>query len=400
MPNSLRPFFLLDESIHFLNHGSFGACPRPVFEAYQAWQRRLEHQPVLFLGRELAALDQHARQALGDYLHTAADNLAFVPNATHAVNLIARSLALGPGDQILTSDHEYGACEYTWEFICQKSGATLIHQPIPLPVQSSEEILEQFWQGVTPRTRIIFLSHITSPTALRLPVEAVCARARRAGILTLIDGAHAPGQIDLDLDALGADFYVGNAHKWMLCPKGAGFLYARPEVQHLVEPLIVSWGYHAAAPDTRGSRFLDLLGWTGTHDPAAALSVPAAIQFMQDHHWGQVRQDCHMLLRGAIRCICALVQLQPVYPLDSGLYHQMGIAPLPPDTDIAALKVRLYAEHRVEVPIIEWNGRKFVRISVQGYNTPADLDALYAGLRRLLPQVRSSALPHVQSSST
>lgn len=385
MTNELRSAFLLDPTIHFLNHGSFGACPLPVFEAYQAWQRRLESQPVLLLGREMSELDRQARQVLGQYLNIAADNLVFVPNATHAVNIIARSLALGPGDEILTTDHEYGACDYTWEFNCKKTGATYIHQPIRLPVNTIEEIIEQFWQGVTPRTKVIYLSHITSPTALRLPVEAICTRARQLGILTLVDGAHAPGQIPLDLETIGADWYVGNCHKWMLAPKGSGFLYARPEVQHLVEPLIVSWGYHATPQTTSGSQFLDTLGWTGTKDPAATLSVPAAIQFIQDHDWNQVRLDCHGLLRTTIQRICDLAQMAPLYPLDSDFYHQMGIAPLPPDTDIATLKTRLYDEQHVEVPLIEWNQRKFVRISVQGYNTQDDLDALYQGLRELNP---------------
>jgi isopenicillin-N epimerase len=388
MSPSLRSLFLLDENVHFLNHGSFGACPKPVFEVYQAWQLRLERQPVLFLGRELAALDLQARQALATYLHTTAENLVFIPNATYGVNIVSRSLKLGPEDEILTTNHEYGACDFAWEFACKKSAATMIHQPIPLPVHSSDEILEQFWQGVTPHTRIISLSHITSPTALRLPVEAICTRARQAGILTLVDGAHAPGQIPLDLEAIGADFYVGNAHKWMLCPKGAGFLYARPEAQRLVEPLIVSWGYHATPESTRGSQFQDYLGWTGTKDPAAFLSIPAAIQFMQAYKWEQVRLACHALLRSTIGRICALVQMEPSYPLDSDLFHQMGIAPLPAHTDIAALKTRLYAEQHVEVPIIEWNSRKYVRISVQGYNTSQDLEALYTGLQSLLPQVQ------------
>lgn len=388
METNVKSLFQLDPTIHFLNHGSFGACPIPVFEAYQAWQRRLEKQPVLFLGRKMMALDREARQPLGVYLNTHPDNLVFVTNATHGVNIIARSLALAPGDEILTSDHEYGACDYTWEFICSKTGASYVHQPIPLPAHSSEQMVEQFWQGVTPKTRLIYLSHITSPTALRLPIEAICQQARQANILTLIDGAHAPGQIPLDLDALGADWYTGNLHKWALSPKGAGFLYARPEVQHLVEPLVVSWGYHAAPEASTGSRFQDLLGWTGTRDPAASLSVPAALQFMEEHRWELVRQDCHILLRQAIEKLCELVQMAPLYPLEADLYFQMGIAPLPPGTDLALLKRRLYDEYRVEVPLIDWNSQKFVRISVQGYNTQADLDALTKGLRALLPQVR------------
>ncbi len=385
---TLKTSFLLDPSIHFLNHGSFGACPRPVFEAYQAWQRRLENQPVLFLGREMAGLDRQARQSLGAYLHTDATNLVFIPNATHGVNLVARSLALGPGDEILASDHEYGACDYTWEFICKKTGAATLRQPIPLPARSLEEMADQFWQGVTPRTKVIYLSHITSPTALRLPVEIICARARRVGIHTLVDGAHAPGQITLNLDALGADWYVGNLHKWALSPKGAAFLYARPAVQDILEPLVVSWGYHAAPETTGGSQFQDYLGWSGTKDPAASLAVPTALQFMEENHWELVQRGCHTLLRQALQAICALVQMQPLYPLDSDLYYQMGIAPLPLNTDLAVLKTRLYDEYRVEVPLIEWNGKKFVRISVQAYNTAADLDALCGALQALLPQTR------------
>jgi isopenicillin-N epimerase len=384
LPSNLKQFFLLDPSIHFLNHGSFGACPIPVFETYQEWQRRLERQPVRFLGREIYTLTLQARMALASYFNTSASNLVFIPNVTHGVNIISRSLELGPGDEILTTDHEYGACDYTWEFICKKTGAVYLRQPIHMPVRSAEEIVEGLWQGVTPRTRLIYLSHITSPTALRLPVEVVCARARQSGILTLVDGAHTPGQIPLDLTAIDADFYTGNCHKWMLSPKGAGFLYAQDEVQDLVEPLVVSWGYHATPLTTSGSRFIDTFAWWGTQDPAAYLSVPAAIQFMQEQVWDQVRQNCHALLTPAIQTICDLVKQAPLYPLDSDFYHQMAIAPLPPLTDIVPLQKQLYEKYRVEVPLIDWNGHKFVRISVQGYNTPADLEALIEGLADLL----------------
>jgi isopenicillin-N epimerase len=384
MTNPYKALFLLDPSIHFLNHGSFGACPIPVFEAYQEWQRRLERQPVLFLGRQAIELNFQARQALAAYLHAPPEALVYVPNVTHGVNIVARSLALGPGDEILTTDHEYGACDTTWEFITKKTGATYVHQAIPLPVQSSQEMAEAFWQGVTPRTRLITLSHISSPTALHLPVEEICARARQAGILTLVDGAHAPGQISVNLPATGADFYTGNCHKWMLSPKGAGFLYARAEVQNLLEPLVVSWGSQATPQITAGSQFLDNFGWTGTQDPAATLSVPAAIQFMQEHNWQQVRQSCQALLSQAIHTICELVGMEPLYPLDSDLYHQMGIAPLPPQTDVLTLQKRLYEEYRVEVPLIDWHGQKFVRISVQGYNHAQDLAALTGGLKALL----------------
>ena len=382
--SSLKQHFLLDPEIHFLNHGSFGATPIPVFDAYQGWQRRLERQPVLFLGREYDSLLKESRAVLGDYLNADVDDLVYIPNATHGVNMIARSLILQPGDEILATDHEYGACDYTWQFLCSKAGATYVQQPIPLPIGSADEIVEQFWAGVTGRTKVIYLSHITSPTALSLPVEVICQRARAEGILTIVDGAHAPGQISLDLQALGADFYTGNCHKWMLAPKGAAFLHARREVQGLVEPLVVSWGYGNNLDFGTGSRYIDLLQWTGTRDPAAFLAVPEAIAFMRKHVWDAVRRDCHVLLQQAISEICNLTGLAPLYPLDSNFYSQMAIAPLPSDTNLLTLKAHLYDEFRVEVPLIEWQGRKFVRVSVQGYNTRADIEALLAGLRAFL----------------
>jgi isopenicillin-N epimerase len=383
--HNLRKHFLLDPSVTFLNHGSFGASPKPVLEAYQQWQLRLERQPVLFLGRELDGLLQESRRTLGEYLNADADDLVYIPNATHGVNIIAHSLRLKAGDEILTTDHEYGACDYTWEFVSVKTGSKYIHQPIPLPVHSEEEIVDQLWSGVTSRTKVIYLSHITSPTALRLPVEQISARAKKAGILIIIDAAHSPGQIPVDLQALDADVVFGNCHKWMLNVKGSAFLYVRRELQHLIDPLIVSWGYKPTPETTTGSRFVDLLQWTGTKDPTAALTVPTAIQFMREHNWDEVRNECHDLLRQGIERICNLTALPPLYPLDSNLYSQMGIAPLPP-SNLAALKSRLYEEHKIEVPVIQWQDKQFVRVSVQGYNVQEDIDALVNALRILLPQ--------------
>jgi isopenicillin-N epimerase len=386
--SSLSDYFLLDPDVIFLNHGSYGATPKPVFEAYQKWQRRLEQQPVLFLGRELPHLLRESRAALGNYLNAEADDLVYIPNATHGVNIAARSLRLQPDDEVLTTDHEYGACDYTWGFVCERTGARYIHQHIPLPVHSGEAIVEQLWQGVTPRTKVIYLSHITSSTALRMPVEEICRRAREAGILTVIDAAHAPGQIPVDLRALGADIVFGNCHKWMLAPKGSAFLYVRRDVQRLIEPLVVSWGTHPTPDIATGSRFIDILQWTGTKDPTAALAVPNAIQFMQDHAWDEVRCRCHALLRQAMERICDLTKLPPLYPLESDFYCQMGIAPLPA-SDLAVLKVRLYDQYKIEVPLIDWQGRHFLRISIQAYNSQQDVDALIAALKALLPEVRT-----------
>ncbi|MCX7839008.1 MAG: aminotransferase class V-fold PLP-dependent enzyme, partial [Anaerolineae bacterium] len=217
---TLKDEFLLDPNIVFLNHGSFGATPRVVFEAYQRWQRELERQPVEFLGRRFADLMRTARAALAEYVHADANDVVYVPNATTALNIVARSLPLQPGDEILTTDHEYGAMNRMWRFIARKTGAVYRAQPIPVPVTTPEDFIEQLWAGVTSRTRVVFLSQITAPTALIFPVREICRRARDAGIISIVDGAHAIGQIPLDLEDIGADFYTSNLHKWLCCPKG------------------------------------------------------------------------------------------------------------------------------------------------------------------------------------
>ena len=382
MPSLSKDLFLLDPNIVFLNHGSFGACPKEVFQVYQDWQLRLEQQPVRFLGREYLQHDLTAREALGAYLHAAPTDLAFVPNATYGVNLVARSLALQPGDEILTTDHEYGACDYTWEMLCRKTGAIYKKHTLHLPVTSTAALLDEIWQAVTPRTRLIYLSHITSPTALRLPVEGLCVRARSAGILTLIDGAHAPGQIPLDLTALQADFYTGNCHKWMLAPKGAAFLYVHPSVQPLIEPLVVSWGYHAE--QSSGSRYIDYLQWTGTRDPAAYFTVPAAIHFMDEHDWPAQQKGCHALLQETLEGIGEITGLPPIYPLDSDFFAQMGAVPLP-ECDTTLLKNRLYEEFSIEIPITKIDSQTFIRVSIQAYNTTQDADQLLRAMKTLLP---------------
>ena len=380
--NDLRRYFLLDPSVTFLNHGSFGATPKPVFDEYQRWQLELERQPVEFLGRRFAGLMAESRAALGAYLGTHADNLVYTQNVTVSLNIVARSLNLGAGDEVLATDHEYGAMDRTWRFLARERGFAYINRPVALT--SKEDFVESFWAGVTPRTRVVFLSHITSPTALIFPVEEIVNRARAAGLITVIDGAHAAGQIPLDLDTLGADFYGGNLHKWLCAPKGAGFLYARPEAQHLLKPLVVSWGYE---PETPGaSAFIDQHEWQGTRDIAAFLSVPATIEFMRTHDWDAVRRECGLLLGEAIGQVCGLTGLTPRHAPDFDLRGQMGAAPLPL-SDLAALKTRLYDEYKIEVPLVQWQDKQFIRISVQGYNSREDIDLLVTALRHLLPLV-------------
>ncbi len=382
----MKQYFLLDPSVVYLNHGSFGATPHPVMDAYQRWQVRLENQPVQFITTELLGELSNARKVLGRYINTQSDDLVFVPNVTFGVNIIARSLLLKPGDEILVSDHIYGACENVWKFICQKTGASLVQASVAIPFSSPEEVVEQLWKGVTPNTKIIFISHITSPTAFQIPVEIICQRARSAGIITIIDGAHAPGQIEVGITAFDPDFYVGNCHKWMLGPKGSGFLYTRREIQHLVEPLVVSWGWGENSTITTGSKYLDILEWWGTNDPSAYLAVPAAIQFQEEHDWLSVRKRCNQLLQDGLQRICDLTNLDSLYSNKAETYKQMAIAPLPPVHNLSEFEDQLYQKHRIEIPFIEWGDQLFVRISIQGYNTAADIDALLHGLAELLPQ--------------
>ncbi len=377
----MRDLFLLDPDVIFLNHGSFGACPKSVFEEYQRWQRELEKQPVEFLGRRFADLMLAARSALGGYLGAAADDLVYVTNATVGLNIVARSLDLRPGDEVLTTDHEYGALDRTWRFLCAKRGATYIRQPVPVPISTADEVVEAVWSGVTDRTRVLFISHITSPTAIIFPIKPLIDRARARDIITIIDGAHAPGQIELNLRELGADFYSGNLHKWLMSPKGSAFLYARQGMQQLVEPLVVSWGWEAEKPGS--SKFVDEQEWTGTRDIAAFLSVPTAIQFQRDHDWPRVRQDCHELVRDARQQASALTGLPPLTPDEPSWFAQMSALPLPP-CDFDQLKRRLYDEFKIEIPVTNWNGRQFLRISIQGYNTRADVDALTSAVRTML----------------
>ncbi|WP_077037219.1 aminotransferase class V-fold PLP-dependent enzyme [Pelomonas sp. KK5] len=388
----LKPLFLLDPSITFLNHGSFGACPAEVLEAAQRWQREMERNPVEFQSRRSAGLLREAREALGALLGTAAANLVFMPNATTAVNTVIQSLPLAAGDEILTMDHEYGACEAAWDHVAGRVGARRVAVPVPLPFDAAG-FTERIWSAVTPRTRVLFLSHLSSQSALIFPIAELIRRAREAGIVSVIDGAHVPGQLPLDLDALGADFYAGNCHKWLCAPKGAAFLYARPERQALLHATTISWGYHAGRAGDRSqdaylgeTPFERRLQWQGTRDITPWLSVPAAIDFQRRHGWDAVRADCHARAVRLLERACALTGLAPIGRPDD--FGQMVPIPVPA-MDGAALKARLFDEFRIEVPVTSHGGQLFVRASFQGYNGDADADALLdalATIYRLAPR--------------
>ena len=383
MAPTMRDHFLLDPQLIFLNHGSFGACPREVLARHQQWQLEMERNPVEFLGRRSAALLGEARAALGAYLGARGEDLVFVPNATTGVNIVARSIALQPGDEVLATDHEYGACDATWQQACAAMGASYRRVTIPLPYDPAT-FADRVMAEAGPRTRLIFASHITSTTALIFPVAELCARAQAAGITTLIDGAHAPGQIALDLGEVGADFYTGNCHKWMCAPKGAAFLHVRPQWQAGVQATVVSWGYVAGEGGHTGfdaytgrSTLERRLQWQGTRDLAAFLSVPAAIAWQARHGWPAWNERCHAQACETLHRVLARNGLKPIAP--DAAYGQM--VPIPVRTaDADALRHRLFEQHRIEVPVTRHGSHTFVRLSVQAYTTPADLAALEAAL--------------------
>ncbi len=378
----MKSLFMLDPTVTFLNHGSFGATPKAVFDTFMEWERKAELEPVAFHAGSKYTHLAEARAALGAFVGAPANDLVYVENATTGVNIVAKSLPFQPGDEIVETNHIYGACDKTFQAVCEKTGAKQVVVDIPMPC-SDAEMVERIWSGVTDKTKLIFLSHLTSPTALKLPVEEICRRARAAGIMTLIDGAHVPGQLDLDVVALDADFYTGNCHKWLNSPKSAAFLYVRPEHQTLIEPVVTSWGWREDHTGT-GSQFLERLQLLGTRGQSAFLSVPRAIQFQQEHDWATVRQRCHSLVNVWLEGM-AKITGQPSMYAHEGQYGQLAAALLPPSvTDVAAFKARLYDEYRVQMPGIAWNGHKMLRVSVQGYNDSADIEKSLDAIAKLL----------------
>ncbi len=379
----LRAHFLLDPEVRFLNHGSFGACPREVFGVYQNWQRQLESQPVAFLDplRGMADWMGQSRAALGAYLNADADDLVGVPNATHALNIVLRSLPLQQGDEILTTDHEYGALDKTLAFVAARTGARIVRVKVPMPLVDEATFTAALAAGLSDRTRVVFISHITSATALLFPIAPIVAMARARGIWTVIDGAHTPGHIPLDLQALGADFYAGNCHKWIMSPKGAAFLHVRPAWQDMMIPLVVSHGWQedrSLPGPMGGTGFVDALSFQGTLDPSAWLTVPAALDFLTRMDWPEVARDCALRVGETAARIARLTGLPP---LSADAYRAPQMAAMEvPRTDPAALKNHLWHEHRIEIPVYDWQERSFVRLSVQGYTTDQDLDALVEAL--------------------
>lgn len=372
---NIADLFLLRKDITFLNFGSFGATPAPIFDAYQKWQRVLEAEPVQYIVFDGPGYLQTSREALAKYIGVAdKDDLVFVTNPSFAVNMVAKNFPLAAGDEILTTDIEYGACDRTWEYYCAQKGATYVKQKITLPITSKEKFIEEFFAGITPNTKAVFISHITSATALKLPVHEICAIAKQKGLITFVDGAHGPAQTEVDLSKLEADFYTGACHKWMMAPKGCSFLYAHKSVQPICDPLVVSWGYKALKPSH--SSFLDYHQMIGTRDFSAFLTVPDCITFMEKYNWAEVSKKCHEMVLSNAQRFFDLLDSTPISPLTSEWIGQMISIPIK-TADPELLQRTLFTAYQIEVPIMRQGNDVYLRYSINGFNSQSDIDRLY-----------------------
>lgn len=378
---NLKSQFLLDPSITYLGFGSFGACAKPMFEDYQKWQLELEREPVQFMTVNGPEYLRRSREALGGYINCAADDVVYTMNPSYGANIIAKSLKLNPGDEILATNIEYGACDKTWNYYCKKSGAKYIRQQIDLPVVSKEAFIEQFFSGLTERTKMVFISHITSSTALVLPVKEICEIAKQKGLITFVDGAHAPGHVPLDLQALKADIYTGACHKWMMTPKGCSFLYVKKELQHLFDPLLISWGFDSAFPSQ--SQFIDYHQLQGTRDFSAFLTVARALEFMKAHDWEKVAAGCRKLVQENAMRFCGLLGSTPLCPVSDEFLGQMFSIPLK-TAQPEKLQRLLFEKYKIEVPVMRHEQHTFLRYSIQAFNTQHDLDALYKAIEEIM----------------
>jgi len=403
-----RSPWILEPGVSFLNHGSFGACPEPVLEAQRAWRERMEAEPVRFLDRELEGHLDEVRRRIASFLGASADDLAFVPNATTGISTVLASRRFEPGDELLTNDHEYNATLIALRAAAQRDGARVVVVKIPFPITDPSQVVEAYLEAVTPRTRLALVSHVTSPTALLMPIAALVRELDRHGVDTLVDGAHAPGMVPVDLDALGAAYWTGNAHKWLCAPKGSAILHVRADLRDRVRPLVVSHGMND--PRTDRSRFRVLFDWTGTVDPTPWLAIPAALRFVGGVHadgWpGLMAANAALARLGRDRICAALGVLAPAPDAMLGAMASIPLPNLAPTPAAAErLQAALFDEDRIEVPVLTFPVRGaleggvsasglLVRISAQAYNRPEEYVRLAErlGARLLRPSSPRSLL--------
>lgn len=372
---SVRDQWILDPSVAFLNHGSFGACPRPVLEAQAELREQMERQPVEFLWRRLDGLTGEARDRTADFLNADPAGLAFVTNATMGVATVLAATALQPGDEVVMTDHAYPAIRNSARKTCATTGASLRIEHVPLPLPSPGDVAAIVLGAVTPRTKLVIVDHVTSPTAAIFPVGAIVEECRSRGVPVLVDAAHLPGMLDVDLIRLAPDFWTGNFHKWACAPKGAAVLFVAPEHRDRVEPLVTSHGY--------GGSFHVQFDWTGTADPTPYLSISTALDFMETLGWERVRRHNHALVEHGRAVLAGALGTEVQVPETS--FGSMAVVALPEGIGATpeqakAVQADLYLAERIEVPFATWNDRGYVRLSAQAYNAPAQYERLARAL--------------------
>jgi isopenicillin-N epimerase len=395
MPSEFARHWALDPAVAFLNHGSWGATPRKVLAAQQAWRDRMEAEPVRFFAHDLEPELDRARAVVSAFVGADPQDLAFVPNATTGFNAVLRSLRFEPGDELLTTDHGYNAARNAMEFVAERAGASVVIGPIPFPDGSPDSVLEAVMRAVTPRTRLAVLDHITSATSLIFPIHELVAALADRGVETLVDGAHAPGQVALDIPAIGAAYYTGNLHKWVSAPKGSAFLWVRRDRQSAIHPLAISHGASSTRQDR--SRFLVEFDWTGSADPSAYLAAADAIRFGDElvpGGWEALRQRNHALALAGRDLLCAALEIEAPAPDETvGCMASLPLRFERPGTWVPEIDQygdpvhdRL-AELGMQVLVVPWPQRpdggpwrRLVRVSAAAYNDLAQFERLAAAL--------------------
>ncbi|MEM9940331.1 MAG: aminotransferase class V-fold PLP-dependent enzyme [Planctomycetota bacterium] len=375
----LAGHWLLRPDTIYLNHGSFGLCPTEVRSERRKWIRALDEQPMDFYLRQMEPALIEARTELGKFIGTDRKNLIFVDNATYAMNVVAKSLPLQENDEVLISDLEYGAVDRIWDRVRDDKGITIVRPQISIPIQSNQQIVEEILAAVTEKTKLAVISHVTSATALILPIREICLRLRERGVPVCIDGPHAPAQVDLDIESLGCDFYCASCHKWLCAPLGTGFLYVHPEMQSYVVPPVLSWGrLKPFVPESWDEEFT----WLGTRDPSGFLSIPKAIGFMNGIGLDSFRNRSRYLARWIEERLVSQFGTQPIAVRDYGFYGSMAHVPLP-SGNWDHLQRQLWEEVGIEVMVNSHQNRPFIRVSCHLYNNTAQLDTLAKALDRL-----------------
>lgn len=384
----MRSAWLIPDNVTYLNHGSFGPTPRVVLAAREEWSRRLAAQPMNFFLREMEPALDDAAAVLAKFVGTESRHLAFVDNATTAMNIVAMTVPLGPDDEILLNDHEYGAVQRIWRAKAAHHGAKVVTAQIPVPLRTLDDVLEPLFAAVTPRTKLIIVSHVTSPTAIVFPVREICRRAKEHGIPVCIDGPHAIAMQPFSLRELGCDFYCASLHKWLSAPLGSGFLFVASKWQAKVQTPITSWGRSLGG---QPARWQDELNWLGTRDPAAYLAVPAAIRFLEAHGIPQFREATHQMAQRARSMLEEITGCAALVPDSEEWYGSMITIPLPDGGPRRSqpnawdpLQQALWDRFRLEIPVVDWHDRRHLRVSCHLYNAESDLQRLAQALHQLL----------------